>query len=128
MSAGELQSGAWSVWHDNALSVTGGGLASKLKLTGLPAGSYVIIAKANWVSWVDRFVMCRLVAESDFDDATFEARVSSEGVVTATVVHTFAGGGSVVDLQCRLTTSGTVSLYDTKITAIKVGTLVNTPG
>jgi len=41
-TAAELQTGAWSVWHDGALAVTGGSLASKLQLTGLPAGSYVI--------------------------------------------------------------------------------------
>jgi len=130
-SAAELQTGAWSVYHDSSVTVSTSGLASVLQLQALPAGSYVIIAKSWWFenTSLDRYVHCRLVAGADFDDEYFTAVGNQDGVgPILTVVHTFTAANSTVDLRCTSAPGANVTLSALKITAIGVDTLVNAAG
>jgi len=102
------------------------------------AGSYVIFAKTvfnNDDPVNGAFPTCTLAAEGDTDTGQVLLGPDNAAFATAevlmeslNVVHTFTAPG-VVNLNCISTNNATNTTFasDTKITAIKVGTLSNLP-
>lgn len=98
----------------------------------LPAGSYVVFAKL-WSSFpISGFadsVECRLVAGGD-SDRTWVTQDALLGYssIALNVVHQFTAPGTA-DLICRhLYRSDDTTLFDIKITAIRLATVSNVPG
>ena len=123
--AAALDSAGLSVFHDAAVAIAG---ATVLELTDIPAGSYIFIGKTSFnnPTGSNSSASCKLIAAPDFDEVL--ATVSAFHWVPAsfTVVHTFATDGNSVTLECA--GFGSVTANDTKITAIEVNALTNTPG
>lgn len=106
-------------------------LATVATLNVPVAGKYVIVGKAWIFDNVNTgvLVQCQLVAGADSDTTRATLEGNTAGFVTASalafnVVHEFAGAGAV-ELKCNAF-GVNVSIYDIKITAIKVGNLTNT--
>ncbi|MDJ0663579.1 MAG: S-layer homology domain-containing protein [Acidimicrobiia bacterium] len=126
--ANDQSTNGLSVWHDNALTVTGGsGYAPLLTLESIPAGSYIFIAKTHFQGGASQgAVTCRLAAGADYDQLSATLEPYHHVPATMTVVHTFASSGNTVELGCNASTSP--RLNNTKITAIEVNSLTNNPG
>lgn len=127
-------SDAFSAFRDTQASVpTGGTQQPVLTLTDLPAGRYVIVAKAtvNNGTNTERYVSCRLTAGTDTDDSDIGVGTNAGFLdlnsVSLTVVHEFGAPGSAV-LSCNNNgaTANDTLVGDRKITAIRVESLVNT--
>jgi hypothetical protein len=98
----------------------------------LPAGNYVIFAKL-WssfpISGYADSVECRLVAGGDSDRTwvTQDALLAYSSIAL-NVIHQFTAPGNA-DLICRhVYTSNDSTLFDIKITAIRLATVSNVPG
>jgi hypothetical protein len=95
---------------------------------GLPAGRWVIHAKANTLYSLEHYsaptqpprIFCALVAGADSDGA-----YATEGTLAPHVVHRFTKPG-LAELTCSAFPSDMV-LTRIKITAIRVSKLTNTP-
>jgi hypothetical protein len=125
-----VKNDGFSVFHDASLQITGtSSFETVLELTGLPAGSYVIIAKTHIQSHegANTSAVCRLVAGVDFDQTNATLEPFHHVPATWTVVHSFASDGSAAQLQCEDFGSD-VTLQNTKITAIGVNNINNNPG
>jgi hypothetical protein len=100
----------------------------------LPAGSYVIVAKAwieNDAGTGESSVECDLTAEGDFDRGTVALQEqglsgAEDGIMHLQVVHTFAGAGAST-LDCVNNGGGSTRARFVKVTAIQVGALTNAP-
>jgi hypothetical protein len=91
--------------------------AASIATLAIPqAGNYVLWSKAK-VSTSAETVVCRLTAESDFDES------SGSFMLTNLVVHRFAAAGTAT-LQCSAPAGTTAAFI--KMAAIKTGTLTNT--
>lgn len=95
------------------------------------AGKYVIVGKAWIYDNVNTgvLVLCQLVAGVDSDETRATVTGNTAGYVTGTsmafnVVHEFAGAGAV-ELKCN-GFGVNASIYNIKITAIRVGNLTST--
>jgi Collagen triple helix repeat (20 copies) len=128
-------SDGFSVFRDGPVSLSFSTKVSIARLD-LAAGSYVVIGKAainNDAGTGFSDVECDLAASSgDFD----RGRVALEdqntpgsaraGIMALTVVTTLASAGAV-NLNCINNGTGVTQANFIKVTAIKVGTLSNTP-
>jgi len=92
----------------------------------VPAGSYMIVAKASAYNGLSssspsHVVFCELEAGTDFDRSFSRIRPSDEQTLANTVVHTFTSPGTV-RLECNDTTgaSATTLMEFAKVTAIRV--------
>jgi hypothetical protein len=100
--------------------------ASPATLTSLnipQAGSYVIIAKTIISASTAGTVFCGLTAETDSDLSGATLAASAGSTIESTVVHTFNSAGTV-NFACQ--TDASMQALFIRITAIKVGNLVNT--
>jgi len=99
----------------------------------LPAGSYVILAKATIYNpaFADAMGRCNIAAGGDGDWATIGlagAAPLDTAAVALNVVHTFTTAGPAV-LTCDETNfNGGIVVTDAKITAIEVTSLSNVAG
>ena len=133
LDAADLQTAAFSTFNDGPVT-TDFIVGREVIRLDLPAGSYVIIAKA-WLdhqSGVDVTAECTLSAGVDFDQARVGLDQGTSLLDTAsvamTVVHTFTADGSAV-LECdELAFNADLNVYDAKITAIGVDSLSNVFG
>lgn len=128
-TAQELSSHAYTVTSSNA-SVPGTGIPETLvELAGLPAGSYVIVAK-TFLTYLGGDgqgpTECHLVADSQKDVLRATVVNLHHLPATMTLVHTFAGENNKVELRCAHTGGGDETISETKITAISVGSIVST--
>lgn len=126
----------YSTFHDATQSV--GGSFTQVGALGLPAGSYLIIAKLSSFAsepGYTTFVKCQLSAgvDSDTDRASSgwdagnsiaSPNSSTEAPMALTVVHTFTSAGAAT-LACYGSSVGNHSVSNVKITAIKVGSISN---
>ncbi|GBE24608.1 hypothetical protein BMS3Bbin02_00883 [bacterium BMS3Bbin02] len=129
-SAGDLTSDVYSVYHDAAVQIPGTTSPKKvLELTGLPAGSYLIIGKTYLRKQGSggQGVTCELVAGADFDRVLATVDGYNHLPATLTVLHTFAADNSSVQLNCE-DFGADVTVNWTKITALSVDGLTNNPG
>ncbi|MCP4967063.1 MAG: S-layer homology domain-containing protein [bacterium] len=120
----------YSVFRDAERQIEGNGVfETVVELPGLPAGSYVLIANTQIVSFEggESTVFCRLLAGGDFDATSANLQPSVLTPRTFTVVHSFASDGGVAQLQCD-DQGQNMTLRNTKITAIEVNNLTNVPG
>jgi hypothetical protein len=120
----------YSVYHNADIAIPTN-LTSLVVLPNLPAGSYMIIAKA-WFhhggASGEQSASCTLYADSDNDETVATLATPNDGIpATWTVVHTFTGPTNSVTLEC-LDWGDDVSLNDTKITAIRLDSLTNQAG
>jgi hypothetical protein len=125
-------SNAFSAFRDPSITVSVPTVVASLDV---PAGSYVIIAKAVPFegSATDTIQgTCTLAAGTDTDEILFGLNTSSTvffaDPVTSTVVHTFASPGTITWTCAKQAgTAANFAVADRKITAIQVETLSNTP-
>jgi len=116
-------SDAYSKFANGPIVIPGGSGATLSSLSIPQAGSYVIIAKMVISAITAGNVECGLAAGSDSDEsAGFGSPLFPNSTLTDTVVHTFTSAGTVT-FGCG--TSASITAYFIKITAIKVGNLVN---
>jgi len=114
---------AFSSFHDQEVqfnSIQGGFAPKGVAHLDVPAGKYVVVAKADgWSESYDTlgFVACYLVAGVDFDTSS----TRGDSTLALTVVHSFAKPGQIA-LRC--VGFGSV-LTHVKITAIRVDVLKN---
>ena len=114
-------SDAFSIYNDNGTTLTGS-FKTVLSLA-VPAGSYVVNSKALLFG-SGGHVWCRLAAAGQFDDNDADtSSTESYATVANQLVFTTSGATSVT-LNCQ----GADTLWYKKLTAIKVGSLTNTPG
>ena len=126
-TAADLTSDGFSTYHDASVAMPTA-YGTMLELKNLPAGSYVIIGKTYIHGGsTQQGVACRLVAGAQFDEVVATVPAFFNVPATFTVVNTFASSGGTVTLQCR-DFGNTVTVFDTKITAISVDGLSNTSG
>jgi hypothetical protein len=94
------------------------------------AGSYVLLAKSQVDTFSNDIVGCDLVAGADKDTSfvqgggTATASVHMSQILVNSLVHTF-GSADTVSLSCS--GFGIGSLSQVRITAVQVGSIVNTP-
>jgi hypothetical protein len=94
------------------------------------AGSYVLLAKSQVDTFNNDIVGCDLVAGSDKDTSfvqgggTAMQSVHMSQILVNSLVHTF-GSADTVTLSCS--GFGIGSLSQVRITAVQVGSIVNTP-
>jgi len=132
LNSTDLQTAAYSSFNDGPI-VTSSGDREVIRLD-VPAGSYVIMAKA-WLdhnSGVELTAECTLSTGFDFDQSRVGLAANSSLMDTAsvsmTVVRNFGGAGTVI-LSCdELAFNANLSVYDAKITAIQVDSLSNVGG
>jgi hypothetical protein len=119
---------AYATYHDAAINMS---LAETtvMKLSNLPAGSYVINAKGFFnVNSTNAVPTCKLIAGGDFDTTvSFTLNVAQVQVPwSLQLVHTFASTGEV-DLNCLLGNgTNAITTAMNKITAVRVGAITNT--
>ncbi len=132
VTAAELDTAAYSTFNDGPITTD---FNDRTVMTlDLPAGSYVIIAKA-WLdhgSGTDALAECTLSAGADFDQARagldINTSVLDTATVAMTVLHEFDAPGSAV-LECdELELNANLRVWDAKITAIEVTTISNVAG
>lgn len=122
-------SDAFSGFKNGPVAVPG--TLSTIATLNIPsAGKYVIVGKAWLFDNVNTgvAVQCQLVAGGDSDTSRTSLEGNTAGYVNAAtvafnVVHEFPGAGAVA-LNCNAF-GVNVSIYDIKISAIKVGNLTN---
>ena len=119
-------SDAFSGFKNGPVTISGPTSLGKLNV---PAGNYAIVAK-TWAtnnSGVVTLIQCVLSAGGDSDTTRAHLEASGTGAdaqaLSFNAVHTFSAAGTV-DLTCTPFVSS-VSFADIKITAIRVGNLVN---
>jgi hypothetical protein len=99
-------------------------------LSALPAGSYAIFAKTIFSTNAVLSPACTLIAGGDNDTAETEVSgtqyVAAASTFNLQVVHTFASPGDVV-LSCKTKTQSVGTWRNTKITAVRLSGLSNTP-
>ena len=123
---------AFSGFHDNPVAIPFLGTGKLFTLKIPAAGSYVINAKlvAVITAGEDGTVgSCKLSAGNDFDEVEFAVANrfgSDKESLALQIAHTFGSPGSVT-LSCNNQTFNAVEARDTKITAVQVGQLTNTP-
>lgn len=119
---------AYSVFKDAEVETTEGNPVTVATLSGLPPGSYWVVATSQLFSRIRIEITCTLAAGADTDTKRVFLAGGNSGIdsaVTLQVVHTFAGAGSAT-LQC--VSPDESSAMRTKITAIRVSSVTNTPG
>ena len=111
-------------------AVLSGSTAYATKLS-VPAGSYVMVAKASAFNTLgstspSHNVFCELRAGGDFDRSFTRIAPSEEQTVSNSVVHTFPTAGTV-SLQCNDTAGGnsTTLLEFIKVTAVRVNSPIS---
>ncbi len=127
----DLTSNGFSVYHDAAVNITGTtNVETVLELTGLPAGSYIIIGKTYLKNGAagQQNVTCELVAAPSFDRNLTTVAGFNDVPVTFTVVHTYTTDGGAAQLKCNDFGNPNVTANWIKITAIEVNNLVNVSG
>jgi hypothetical protein len=128
-TAAELSSDGYSVFRDIEEPV-GNGPSSQtvVELSGLPAGSYIIVAKTLMRNAAGTSnVTCELVAAPDFDRVIATVPSAYYVPMTMTVVHTFADNDGSAVLQCQDGATSIMSSWS-KISAISVDSLSNSSG
>ena len=128
-------SDAFTTAADGQVPVTADGAQHTVASLGdLPAGRYVVVAKAavNNQTTSERYVTCRLAAGSDADEVTSGVasnlgRLDLESVALTTT-HEFAGTGAVT-LSCDNSGAlpGDTLIGNRVITAIRVGSVTARP-
>jgi hypothetical protein len=121
---------AYSSYHDAPVSLPSA--LGKIESMRVPAGNYVVFAKLTvWNGEnIDDTLTCELVAGADFDrsDTVLTGNsvpYANYAAMALNVVHHFSRPGRV---QLRCTGNGvTTTASWIKITAIRVGSLSNTP-
>ncbi len=128
-SANELTSDVHSVWHDDSVTLATAP-ETVVELTGLPAGSYLIIAKTSLgnTSASNVFVDCELVASPTLDRSSAILTPLQIIPATLTLVHTYTSDGGTAQLRCDDGGKSIGIAQWSKITAISVDTLTNTAG
>jgi hypothetical protein len=122
---------AFSTFHDDFI-VLPDGLGTIATLAIPAAGKYVTAAKMtafNISGTASPDDFCRLTAGTDIDGDFFDVDGSSvdDGeIVALQIVHQFAAPGQVV-LACTDAGVGSVEALFTRITAVQVAQLTNTP-
>jgi hypothetical protein len=128
---------ALSAWHDeaveipsllNALSNPSVPYSTVVAHLDVPAGKYVVVAKARALNLNTKLylpddtagVLCSLVAGADYD----MGNATHWNMLSLTVVHVFSKAGRI-DLNCTGATINPMALGAVKITAIRVGSLKN---
>jgi hypothetical protein len=122
---------AFSGFHDNPIGIPFLGTGKLVTLKIPVAGSYVVNAKLVAVSKAAEGTTgsCKLSAGNDFDEVEFAVANrfgSDKESLALQIVHTFGSPGSVT-LSCNNLTFNAAEARDTKITAVQVGQLTNTP-
>ena len=114
---------AYQVGHAGKLDIAGLDMyETSLELTGLPEGSYFVIAKGVFVSSeliTPAGPRCRLVAGHEFDETSASLEPGESMSWTLTAVTYMAEDGSVIHLDCR-DHGEMVSLQDARMTAIGI--------
>jgi hypothetical protein len=122
---------AFSTFHDDSILLPDT-LGTVGTLTIPAAGKYVIAAKLtafNISGTASPYDFCRLTAGADIDGDFFDVNgtpVDDADVVALQVVHQFAAPGQAV-LACTDAGGGLVEALFTRITAVQVAQLTNTP-
>jgi len=125
---------AFSRFKDAAVDIDGASPVSGTVLLTLPvpAGSYAANAKVhlnNNAFATTTTAECRLIAEGDFDQARAGLNVdpdaNDEFTVPMSLIHRFASAGAL-QLRCTDFGIGTVVASAMKITAVSVGSIINT--
>ena len=122
---------AFSTFHDDSILLSDT-LGTVGTLTIPAAGKYVIAAKLtafNISGTASPADFCRLTAGADIDGDFFDvdgSPVDDAEVVALQVVHQFAAPGQAV-LACTDAGGGIVEALFTRITAVQVAQLTNTP-
>jgi hypothetical protein len=105
-------------------------------LSNLPAGTYAITAKAvaSISGTPDRGLTCKLSAppdgSGDFDTTEFHPPAGGVGAMPMQVLHEFPEDGGQVQIKCTMNFiggSGSVSVDDAKIQAIRLSSATNDP-
>jgi hypothetical protein len=130
-TAGELTADAYAL-TSNGGQVPANGLQNTetiAQLTGIPAGSYVIMAKGyqTYVGGDGKGdSLCELVAETDVDQTRSTVDNLHHHPTSFMVVHTYTADGGTAELKCTHNGGADMVLNGVKITAISVDTLVHT--
>ncbi len=130
-TADDLTSDGFSIYHDAPVDITGSAsVETVLELTGLPAGSYLIIAKTYLTNNAagNQGVVCEIVAAPAFDRVLATVPAFNDVPISLTVVRTFPADGGTTQLKCNDFGNTNVTASWIKITAIGLNGLVNTPG
>jgi hypothetical protein len=116
-----------------AIPLTAALTGTDLATLDLPAGSFVIFARAVYspVGSVANFIAeCKLTAGTDTDPAngarilfgTHNGDLADASAITMNVLHTFASPGSAT-LNCGTSLAQPSQVQDVRITAIQVGAI-----
>jgi hypothetical protein len=122
---------AFSTFHDGPIPLSDS-LGTIATLTIPAAGKYVIAAKMtafNISGTASPNDFCRLTAGADIDGDFFDvdgSPVDDAEIVALQLVHQFAAPGQVV-LACTDAGGGSAEALFTRITAVQVAQLTNTP-
>lgn len=130
-TADDLTSDGFSIYHDAPVDITGSAnVETVLELTGLPAGSYLIIAKTYLTNNAagSQGVVCEIVAAPAFDRVLATVPGFNDVPISLTVVRTFPADGGTTQLKCNDFGNTNITASWIKITAIGLNGLVNTPG
>jgi hypothetical protein len=121
---GELPGQAFGRFKDGPIFTTDG--RSDLIALSLPAGSYLIFAKAT--VFAPQAFECRLSAGQDFDRAQFGQPAPGDEVLTLTVLHR-STAPFTANLQCPDNDPGQAfRLTDVKLHALRVASISNSAG
>ena len=99
------------------------------QLTGLPAGSYVIMAKGyqTYVGGDGKGdSVCELVAEEDIDQTFSTVDNLHHHPTSFLLVHTYASDGGTAELKCSHNGGADMTIRSVQITAISVDGLTHT--
>jgi hypothetical protein len=100
-----------------------------VQLTGIPAGSYVIMAKGyqTYVGGDGKGdSLCELVAESDIDQTRSTVDNLHHHPTSFMIVHTYAADGGTAEVKCTHNGGADMVINSVKITAVSVGALTST--
>ena len=130
-TADDLTSDGFSIYHDAPVDITGvSSVETALELTGLPAGSYLIIAKTYLTN--NGAGDQNLIRESSRHPLRSRRRATVPGFndvpMTLTVVRTFPSDNGAARIEVRRLPNTNITANWIKITAIGLNGLVNTPG
>ncbi len=130
-TAGDLTTDAYALTA-NLARVPANGLQNTetmAQLTGIPAGSYLIMAKGyqTYVGGDGKAdSLCELVAETDVDQTRSTVDNLHHHPTSFLVVHTYAKDGGTAELKCTHNGGADMTINSIKITAVSVDGLTHT--
>jgi hypothetical protein len=124
----DVRSAAYSSYHDAPVTITGS-VATVLSLTIPRSGSYVVNAKVEGYSTASAsaWLACYLVGPGASDSNIGSLVANGAAGIPLQIVDDFAGGETVL-VRCYGSGASGIDARWTKITAVSVDSLTNTPG